>query len=488
MRTLSLLHLAKTIDERVCVATALQSGAMGYHLRVSSGEDTDWLQRSLRAAIPDLILLDIADAALPTQLLLNIKRDYQKVVLVVRASGNAPQLITSCLRSGADDFLSQRGAVEEIGARLVHAWLCRRSATGRNFPHAIGATMQTVAAQLLKVLNSAVAAVHVYGESGTGKEVVANIVRDIIAPRPLVTLNCGGVCPALIGSELFGHRKGAFTGAAQDHTGYVEQANGGWLFLDEVASLDFNTQSVLLRVLENNEVVRVGETKPRRVDVGILSASNVPITSLVDAGKFRLDLWQRLCEMEIKLPSLQARSGEIPQLVKHFLNTMQGSPWRIAPEALQVLAACNWREGNVRQLRNCLRSMTAYHQDGMLTPASIPSRIWEQQQTSAAPTLDQDLAIELRNAFRGRFNVTYEMLKHMLLLECVKENFRHRGRCGVREFAGNFNIPPSTASRRLRLLVEQHLIGDAELAKLIAIDATAAAKSAGYSARPHQSR
>ncbi len=470
MRALSLLHLTKTAEDQAGVAAALQSGAMGYRFLVRSGADAGWLQRSLRTAVSDLILLDIA-GGVPSQLLRDIKRDYQQVVLIVRSGHDDHQLITSCLRSGADDFLSRSCVADEIGARLVHAWLCRRAVAGRSFPDVVGTTMQTIAAQLLKVLNSAVASVHVCGESGTGKEVVANIVRDIIAPRPLVTINCGGVCPALIGSELFGHRKGAFTGAVQDRRGYVEQANGGWLFLDEVSSLDLNTQSALLRVLENHEVVRVGDTQPRRVDIGIISASNVPIDSLVNEGKFRLDLWQRLCEMEIRLPPLRARSAEIQPLVSHFLKTMPGGPWHIAPEALQVLTSCSWSEGNVRQLRNCLRSMTAYHQDGLLTPAAIPPRIWEQQQASQEETLDQELGIELRNAFHGRFNVTYEMLNHLLLLECVKENFRHRGRCGVREFASNFNIPPSTASRRLRLLVEQHLISNAELAELIAIDA-----------------
>ena len=488
MRTLTLLHCGKIGEEQECLAAALSRGAMGYRFHVSRVVDTEQLPHALRQSVPDLILLDIADAVLPVPLLLHIKRDYKQAVLVVRASRSDPQLITSCLRSGADDFLSHSCAAEEVGERLVHAWLCRRAATGRSFPHAVGATMQMVAEQLLKVLNSAVSAVHVWGESGTGKEVVANLVRDIIAPRPLVTINCGGVCPALIGSELFGHRKGAFTGAVQDHRGYVERANGGWLFLDEVASLDLSTQSALLRVLENHEVVRVGETQPRQVDIGILSASNVSIETLVNEGKFRLDLWQRLCEMEINLPPLRARRDEIPPLVEHFLATMPGRAWRIAPEALQLLAACDWGEGNVRQLRNCLRSMTAYHQDGMLTPASIPPRLWaEQQETAVEDTPDQELAIELRNAFRGRFNVTYEMLSHLLLLECVKENFRHRGRCGVREFASNFNMPPSTASRRLHLLVEQHLISDADLAKLIAVDAPAP-KSAGYSAMPPQSR
>ena len=488
MRTLSLLHLGKTVEDQACVAAALQGGAMGYHFLVSSGADIEWLQHSLRTAVHDLILLDIAGGVLPSQLLLHIKRDYEQVVLIARSRHDDPQLITSCLRNGADDFLSRSCADGEIGTRLVHAWLCRRRAvTSSSFPHAVGATMQTIATQLLKVLDSAVAAVHVWGESGTGKEVVARIVRDIISPRPLVTINCGGVCPTLVSSELFGHRKGAFTGAMQNHRGYVEQANGGWLFLDEVSSLDLNTQSALLRVLDNHEVVRVGETKPRQVDISILSASNMPIDSLVNAGKFRLDLWQRLCEMEIKLPPLRARSAEIPQLVNHFLNTMQGNPWRIAPEALQVLTAYSWSKGNVRQLRNCLRSMTAYHQNGMLTPASIPSRIWEQQQRSRVKDLDRELAIELHNAFHGRFNVTYETLSHMLLLECVKENFRHRGRCGVREFASNFNIPPSTASRRLRLLVEQHLISDTELAELVAIDAVVT-KSAEYSVVPRQSR
>ncbi len=468
MHTLSLLHLGRTAEDCVRVAAALQDGARGYRVQTTSGSEINWLQCSLRTAIPDLVLLDIADDASPAQLLLNITRNYPQVVLVVRASHDDPQLITTCLRSGADDFLSRSCAAAEIGKRLVHVWLCRRAATARSFPYAVGATMQTVAAQLLKVLHSAVAAVHVQGESGTGKEVVASIVRDIIAPRPLVTINCAAIPPALIGSELFGHRKGSFTGAIRDHRGYVEQANGGWLFLDEIASLELSTQAALLRVLENHEVVRVGETKPRRVDIGILSASNVPITSLVHAGKFRLDLWQRLCEMEIELPPLRARRGEITPLINYFLHTMRGGPWRIAPEALQVLAAYGWCAGNVRQLRNCLRTMTISPQDGTLTPASIPARIWAQPQRTTIT--DQELAIELRNAFRGRFNVTYEMLSHMLLLECVKENFHYRGRCGVREFAVNFNIPPSTASRRLRLLVEQHLISYTELAELIAID------------------
>ena len=469
MRVLSLLHLSVDVAKQSRLVAALRAGTMGYSFDVSSGTDSEWLQRTLRSATPDLVLLDFANDALQPQTISDIKSQYPQTVVVVFSACDEPQFITACLSSGADDFLAHSCSDTEICARLVHACLYRRTTTDIDFPDAVGTTMQTIAARMLKVLKSAVAAVHVCGESGTGKEVVASIVQRIIAPRPLVTINCGGVCPALIGSELFGHRKGSFTGALQDHRGYVEQADGGWLFLDEVASLDHSTQSALLRVLENQEVVRVGETKPRQVDVRILSASNVPITNLVQEGKFRLDLWQRLCELEIKLPPLRARQDEIPALVAYFLSTMKGGPWRIAPEALQVLRACSWHDGNVRELRNCLRTMSAEHQEGLLTPAALPSRVWQQQQPTVASD-KQELRIEVHNAFRGRYNVTYEVLNNMLLLECVRENFRHRGRCGVREFAATFNLPPSTASRRLHALVDQCLISNTELTQLIAID------------------
>ena len=475
MRALSLVHLSPDTAEQSRLVVALRAGAMGYSFNVSSGTDTKWLHRSLRSGTADIVLLDFAHAALQPQTISDIKRSYAQTVVVVFSACDDPRLITACLSNGADDFLAHSCSDTEICARLVHACLYRRTTTAIDFPDAVGTTMQTIAVRMLKVLKSAVAAVHVCGESGTGKEVVASIVQRIIAPRPLVTINCGGVCPALIGSELFGHRKGAFTGATQDRRGYVEQADGGWLFLDEVASLDHSTQSALLRVLENQEVVRVGESQPRRVDVNILSASNVPITNLVQEGKFRLDLWQRLCELEIKLPPLRARQDEIPALVDYFLATMKGGPWRIAPEALQVLRACRWSDGNARELRNCLRTMSAEHQEGLLTPAAIPPRVWQQQQQQATVASDdQELSIEVRNAFRGRYNVTYEVLNSMLLLECVRENFRHRGRCGVREFATTFNMPPSTASRRLHALVDQCLISSTELAQLIAIDSSKA--------------
>ena len=449
----------------------MQNGARGYSFRVHHGTDASWLQHALRTTATDLVLLDIDACASASELVVQIKRSYKQIMVIVLSSCDTPHLITSFLSYGADDFLSHCGATAEVGSRLVHAWLCRHAPVTTPFPHAVGATMQTVAAKLARVLNSAITAVHVCGESGTGKEVVADIVRRIIAPQPLVTINCGGICPTLISSELFGHRKGAFTGAAHDRRGYVEQADGGWLFLDEVASLDSSTQSALLRALENHEVVRVGETKPRRVDVGILSASNVPIDNLVREGKFRLDLWQRLQEMEIRLPPLRERREEIPLLITHFLRTMRGGPWRIAPEAQRVLSACNWREGNARQLRNCLRTMSAHHHDGLLTPSAIPPRIWQQHHSVAhVENDDPRLSIKLRNTFRGRVNVTYEVLNNMLLLECVRENFRHRGRCGLREFATTFNIPPSTASRRLRALVDQCLIANDELATLIAVD------------------
>lgn len=207
------------------------------------------------------------------------------------------------------------------------------------------------------------------GETGTGKELVARAVHESSprAGKPFLALNCATLVESLLESELFGHRRGAFTGADRDHAGLFESASGGTVFLDEVGEMPVSTQPKLLRVLEENEVVRVGESRPRPVDVRVVSATNRDLTQEVDAGRFRSDLFFRLATFPIHLPPLRQREGDGPLLVRHAIALAAHKHEKRVPgasdAASEVLAAYDW-PGNVRELRNEMQRAVALVRDG----------------------------------------------------------------------------------------------------------------------------
>jgi psp operon transcriptional activator len=198
----------------------------------------------------------------------------------------------------------------------------------------------------------------VIGERGTGKELVAERLHRL-SPRwaaPLITMNCAALAESLIEAELFGHEAGAFTGATRAREGRFEEADGGTLFLDELATLSAGAQERLLRAVEYGEVTRIGSNKPLRVDVRIVAATNENLPSLVDRGRFRADLLDRLAFEVVTLPPLRARAGDVPVLTEHFGRRMAAElEWRSWPgfseEAKATLEAYDW-PGNVRELRN----------------------------------------------------------------------------------------------------------------------------------------
>jgi len=203
------------------------------------------------------------------------------------------------------------------------------------------------------------APVVVTGETGSGKELVARALHDESARRggPYVAMNCAAVAEDLLESELFGHEKGAFTGALRTHRGRFERADGGSLFLDEIGDMPLHTQSKLLRVLEEGRLERVGGEHERTVDVRVLCATNIPLERAVGQGRFRSDLYHRLAVLRIHIPPLRERSEDIPHLVDHFLtlfNRKYGRQVkRLTPEALALLQSYLW-PGNIRELRNVL--------------------------------------------------------------------------------------------------------------------------------------
>lgn len=203
----------------------------------------------------------------------------------------------------------------------------------------------------------------VLGESGTGKEVMPRIIHHASTRKhgPYIAVNCGAIPEGTIDSELFGHEKGAFTGATESRKGYFEEAHGGTIFLDEVAELPLTTQVRLLRVLETGEFIRVGSSKVLKTDVRVVAATNVDFTAAIAEGRFREDLYYRLNQVPISMPPLRERPGDIHLLFRKFTTDFSEQyrmpPLQLTPEAVELLASYAW-PGNVRQLKNTAEQMS----------------------------------------------------------------------------------------------------------------------------------
>jgi two-component system response regulator PilR (NtrC family) len=212
--------------------------------------------------------------------------------------------------------------------------------------------------EMIDKVSRSQAPVHIYGESGTGKELVAQLIHDSGARRdaPFVPVNCGAIPSELMESELFGHKKGSFTGAVSDKQGLIQSAEGGTLFLDEIADLPLHMQVKLLRVIQQKTVRPVGESKETPVDVRILSATHKHLANMVSEGKFREDLYYRVNVIEMRVPPLRERSDDVAQLVESILKRQSkqlGFALRITPAAMDALQHYHF-PGNVRELENIL--------------------------------------------------------------------------------------------------------------------------------------
>src|SRR5438034_1310280 len=212
------------------------------------------------------------------------------------------------------------------------------------------------------------------GETGTGKEVVARSIHSLAGPsEPFVTIDCSSLVGPLMESELFGHVKGAFTGAASTKVGLIESANGGTAFFDEIGELPLDLQSKLLRVLQEKEFRPVGSLTTRRSDFRIIAASNRDLAKEVEKGNFRRDLYFRLNVINIRLAPLRERKEDIPALVNHFL-ARAGGNHKLTTEAMQALSSYDW-PGNIRELENCIQHMVAMNSGPLLHGADLPSHL-----------------------------------------------------------------------------------------------------------------
>jgi two-component system NtrC family response regulator len=219
------------------------------------------------------------------------------------------------------------------------------------------------------------ATILIQGESGTGKDLIAKTIHynSLRRGKPLVTVNCGALTETLLASELFGHTKGAFTGAVKDTIGRFQAADGGTLVLDEISEIPLNTQKTLLRVIEEKEFEKVGESRSTKVDVRIISTTNRILQEEVIKGNFREDLYYRLSIVPVTIPPLRERFSDIPLLVNHFLKKFYEKklPIRVEPEAIEHLKTFSW-PGNIRELANVLQQMVVFCRNNTITTDDLP--------------------------------------------------------------------------------------------------------------------
>jgi DNA-binding NtrC family response regulator len=213
----------------------------------------------------------------------------------------------------------------------------------------------------------------ILGETGTGKELIARLIHSKGQPGPFVVIDCSSLVGPLMESELFGHLKGAFTGATTTKVGLIEIANGGTAFFDEIGELPLEMQSKLLRVLQEKEYRPVGATSPRRSNFRIIAATNRDLAADAGKGMFRRDLYYRLKVVTLRLPPLRDRKDDIPPIVAHYLQRY-GSDYVCAPETMAALAGYDW-PGNVRELENCIQHMIAVNPGPMLHLKDLPSTV-----------------------------------------------------------------------------------------------------------------
>jgi two-component system response regulator PilR (NtrC family) len=312
---------------------------------------------------------------------------------VITAHGNVETAVRA-LKLGAFDFLSKP---LDLGAlrRLITSALKLSEKPGGDLtfqgPRLLGLSppMRQLREMIARVARSQ-APVHVAGESGTGKELVARLIH-LSSPRadgPFVAVNCGAIPGELMESELFGHKRGSFTGAVTDKKGLVQSADGGTLFLDEVADLPLHMQVKLLRVIQEKTVRPVGETEEQTIDVRLLSATHKNLADLVAQGRFREDLFYRINVIEMRVPALRERPEDIPELAAHILRRLaQRSDLEaieITPDALQLLSGYAF-PGNVRELENILERALTLSLDGKIRGQDIRLRSIARPETDEAP-------------------------------------------------------------------------------------------------------
>lgn len=339
--------------------------------------------------------------------------------VIALAAEPSVESAVSAIRLGFFDYLAKPLNVEDMLACLSRAVEARQPKNplpvvdeqdGKNGYVAVSMQMRRIF-KMVKDVGPSDVTVLVNGESGTGKEVVARAIHEASprASREWVAVNCAALPENLLESELFGHVRGAFTGAVADKKGLFEVADGGTLFLDEVSSMPLPLQGKLLRALQEREVRRVGDTRAIPVDVRVVAASNIDLGRAIVEGTFRNDLYYRLAVVTLDIPPLRERADDILPLVRHFLAEESARVGKecpaLSPEAANLLKVYRW-PGNVRELVNAVKHALAFHRFGDVTPELLPANVREaadkERQKGGMQQLSGEAALSLKAYLRRK--------------------------------------------------------------------------------------
>ena len=386
--------------------------------RVDAADSGETALAKLAVSRPDAVLTDMQMAGMDGMALFNAirARDPALPVIVLTAHGTIPDAVAAT-QQGLFGYLTKPYDAATLIDLLKRATrLSAGNAEGgddnwRSDIVTASPVMEALLAEARLAAQSE-ASLLLQGESGTGKEVLARAVHRA-SPRskmPFVAINCGAIPSELLESELFGHVKGAFTGATRDHPGLFQSATGGTVFLDEIGDMPLPLQVKLLRVLQEGEVRPVGATETRAVDVRILSATHRNLEEAIAEGSFREDLYYRLNVVNLTLPPLRERREDIPLLAQHFLGMLTQKYQRrirgFAPDALDMLTAADW-PGNIRQLNNVLEQCVALCTTPTI-PASLVARALRDKPAEIQPlaearaAFERDYLINLLKLTRGQ--------------------------------------------------------------------------------------
>jgi DNA-binding NtrC family response regulator len=347
----------------------------------------------------DIALVDIRMPGMDgLELQTHLAEAKPDMTIIIMTAYSSVESAVKALKAGAYDYITKPFDPDELSL-LVHRASEHRSLRSENIrlkehlasmapvPEIIGNSpgMKRVLG-LVEAVSKTDATVLIKGESGTGKELVARAIQARSARKynPFVVVNCGALSEGILESELFGHEKGAFTGAQYRHKGKFELADGGTIFLDEIGTISLKVQVELLRVLEEKTITRVGGQAPISVDFRVIAATNHDLEMAVEAGDFREDLFWRLNVFTIEIPPLKERPGDVPLLATHFLahytRAMNRKPMEFSPTALEALKSYSW-PGNVRELQNAIERAVVVGTPPTIKAEDLPLRVTEKPAT-----------------------------------------------------------------------------------------------------------
>ncbi len=395
------------VDDDASALSVLKTFLVNSGFEVTAAGNGVEAAKNLNEMVFDLIVTDLRMPDIDGIALMKMAKQLQpqSSIIVMSASEKLSDAVAA-MRFGAFDYIAKPFKFEEmlftikralsyselLSENRVLKYFKPRGESGYGFIIGESAPMMEIF-RLIEKVACTLSTVLILGESGTGKELIAKAIHNCSnrAAGPFIKINCTAMPEELLESELFGHIKGSFTGAAENKKGLFEVAEGGTIFLDEIGSIPVRMQAKLLRALQEKEIRAVGDTKNRQIDVRVLAATNEDLQEKIERNEFREDLFFRLSVIPITLPPLRERKDDIPLLIDFFIRNQEhetGKPIRVTDDAMKALMSYSW-PGNIRQLENLVKRLSILSESGEIRSRDLPLEILGLQKTEKIVDLDE---------------------------------------------------------------------------------------------------